>query len=154
MPPLLSRLLSTVPLLATSLACGGEDIDEAGARALWKKIQAEDYRSWTPAPGWEEPQPSVGAHGDTAKIYLDDVMTAALESSDLNAWPEGALLVKDIYEGNGDELTLVAAMEKQSGRWFFAEWTPAGEAKFGGRPEVCTNCHDQGADSVFSAALP
>jgi len=140
--------------LVATLGCSSDEIDEAGAKALWQKIQAEDYRSWTPAPGWEEPQPSVGAHGDTALIYLDDVMATALEGPSLTEWPDGALLVKDIYDGNGESLTFVAAMEKQSGSWFFAEWTPSGKAKFGGRPEVCTNCHDQGADSVFSAALP
>lgn len=135
-----------------ALAGCGEEVDEEGARALWEKIHAEGYESWQRAPGYDQPQPTVRAHGQTALVYVNPTVADAVAGPSLDAWPEGALLVKDSFEG--DEKKLVAAMEKQGSAWFFAEWTPSGDAKYASEPEVCTNCHAAGNDSVLAVALP
>jgi hypothetical protein len=146
--------MQRVILLAALLALGcGEDVDEEGARALWEKIHAESYPDWQRAPGYDEPQPTVRAHGQTALVYLNDVMAEAAAGPSIAAWPAGALLVKDSFDG--DTLKFVAAMEKtEDSGWFFAEWSPDGSAKYAGEPEVCVNCHSAGGDSVLAVALP
>jgi hypothetical protein len=138
-------------LAVTALGCGS-DIDEEGAQALWDAIHAQDYPQWERAPGYDTPQPTVRAHGQSAIVYLNQVMLDAAAGPSISAWPDGALLVKESFDG--DALELVAAMEKQGTSWFFAEWTADGETKYAGEPEVCINCHSAGGDSVLSVALP
>jgi hypothetical protein len=132
--------------------CGSEEVDEAGARALWDEIHAADYRSWQRPPGWETPQPSVSAHGQTAEIFINPVLVEATGVPGLAAWPEASLLVKDSYRGGSR--ALIAAMKKRNGEWFFAEWGSDGAVKFAGRPDVCIDCHAAGFDHVFTLALP
>ena len=134
--------------------CGGdEEIDQAGAASLWERLQSAEYRtSFEPAPGWETPRPTVGAHGRTAVILMNTVLADALDADSLAAWPDDSLIVKDSYDG--PSLTLVAAMEKQQGRWFYAEWTPRGEPKYAGEPEVCTSCHVAANDRLRAITLP
>jgi hypothetical protein len=146
---------SFVPLalcVACVIACGGEEIDEAGAAELWQRIHAEDYRAWDRAPGWESRQPTVSAHGHTADIFVNAVVTSAIQTPDLTAWPLDSLLVKDSYRG--DSLALVAVMEKRADGWYFAEWDDGGDAKFAGSPSVCLDCHGAAPDFIFSAVLP
>lgn len=145
----------TLALLAA--ACGS-DLDEAGARALWDQLQADEYRdpsgpgAYESAPGYETAQPTVRAHGQTARVYLNPVMAAALEETGLSAWPSGSILVKDSFDG--DSVRLVAAMEKRAGGWYWAEWDGSGEVKYAGTPDVCINCHTAGEDFVLTVALP
>jgi hypothetical protein len=146
-----ARAVALGLLFAPLFGCG-EDVDEAGARALWDEIHGAGYRSWQRPPGWETAQPSVSAHGEKAEIFVNPVMVDASMQERLSAWPEASLLVKDSYRG--DSLALIAAMKKQSGEWFFAEWSGDGEVKFGGRPDVCLDCHRAGSDHVFSLSLP
>jgi hypothetical protein len=138
----------------TLIGCGGEDeVDRAGADALWQRLLDADYRTtFQSAPGWETPQATVGAHGRTAVILMNPVIAGALESGGLAAWPDGSLIVKDSYDAA--ELTLVAALEKQSGSWFFAEWTANGAVKYAGEPAVCTNCHLPANDRLRAITLP
>ena len=139
--------------LALALAgCGGEEVDEAGAAELWQRLKAEDYRTWARAPGWETRQPTVSVHGQTADIFINDVVANASQTPNLTAWPLNALLVKDGYRD--DSLALVAAMEKRADGWYFAEWDSGGKAKFAGAPSVCLECHEAAPDFVFSAVLP
>jgi hypothetical protein len=138
-------------LAVAALGCGTE-IDEEGAQNLWHEIHAQSYPDWARAPGYDSPQPTVRAHGQTAVVYLNEVMVEATAGPSIGAWPDGALLVKDSFDG--EALKLVAAMKKRGTSWFFAEWTPDGQAKYAGEPEVCIDCHSAGADSVLSVALP
>ncbi len=151
-PWLMRRLLWAWGCAGIVIGCGGDDLDEAGARELWQRLQAADYRAWQRAPGWEERRPTVSAHGHTADIFINPVLTAALDQSGLDAWPVDSLLVKDSYRG--DALHLIAAMEKRSARWYYAEWDARGGAKYAGSPEVCLDCHGSAPDRVFALTLP
>jgi hypothetical protein len=146
------RVVTLAFLALAANACGGEEIDEAGAARLWQRIHDEEYRAWARAPGWESRQPTVSAHGHTADIFVNGVVASAIETPNLTEWPEDAVLVKDSYRD--DSLVLIAAMEKRAGGWFFAEWDDEGEVKFGGSPSVCLDCHGAARDFVFSAVLP
>jgi hypothetical protein len=134
------------------LGCDGERIDREGATVLWEEIGAANYQGWQTAPGYDAPRPTLRAHGDTALVYINDVMLAAQAQVDLPEWPVGSLLVKDSFDANGTP-HLIAAMHKQEQGWFFAEWSAAGEVKYAGEPEVCLGCHRAAPDYVFTVSL-
>src|SRR5688572_15727375 len=99
--------MGKILVLSAIMALGcGEEVDGAGARALWEKIQAEGYSDWQRAPGYDEPQPTLRAHGQTAIVYLNEAMADAVAGPTIDSWPEGALLVKDSFDGG--EAKLVA----------------------------------------------
>ena len=127
------------------VACGNQDED--GAVALWDEFHAADYRSWDHAPGWPGRTASTAAHGDIVEIYINDVLAEALAAGEpLTEWPDGSLIVKDGFAG--DDLNLVAAMEKRGDEWYWAEYDFDGTVTHSGSPGVCKRCHDSGADYV------
>ena len=134
------------------VACG-EDQEPERARALWDRIQAESYRSWDRAPGYETRQPSRAAHGEDVEIFVNDVVAMDLGAMPaVREWSDGATIVKDGYDG--DDLCLVAVMEKNDGEWFFAEYDGEGDTLFSGTPEICTGCHAIGDDFVRAFFFP
>ncbi len=144
-----------MPLVAVAMlgsAGCGDDQNPERARALWERLQEEDYRSWSRAPGFESPRPSRAAHDDRVVVYVNDVVSEALRAERLSAWPEGSIIVKEGLDG--DEVTQVAAMTKEAGGWFWVEWTPEGDSLFSGEPEICLGCHRSGDDWVRAVHLP
>jgi hypothetical protein len=140
-------------LAATALAGCGDNQDPDGADAFWTAIHTAKYTEFAHAPGYATKQPATGPHGDEVVVYVNDVVSAAIQGGKpLTAWPDGALIVKDAYEGGA--VTLVAAMEKRSGAWYWAEYGADGAAKYSGKPDVCINCHASGADFVRAFPLP
>ena len=142
--------------LATAIfvfSLGCSSVDEAGADALWTDIRGADYLSWPRAPGYEQPRDTVSAHGDTAIVFVNDVVTDALDGEPRSSWPPGSVIVKDIYE-DGDK-SLIAAMRREQDGWFFAEWEPDGEPEYAGfELDVCTDCHSTNNDRVRAFKLP
>lgn len=133
-------------------ACG-DDQEPERARRLWERIQAEGYRDWAPAPGYEERVPSRAAHGDAVAIYVNDVVEADLAMvPPVRAWSDGAIIVKDGFDGS--DLSLVAVMEKTDGEWFWAEYDDDGCSLFSGAPDLCTGCHAIGDDFVRGFFFP
>ncbi|HEU4537779.1 MAG TPA: hypothetical protein VFS00_26845 [Polyangiaceae bacterium] len=144
-------LLALLALPASLLAACGDDQEPANARDLYRRLQAADYRSWRRPPGYETRQKTNVPHGESVDIYVNDVVAAALDAGEpLEAWPEGSLIVKDGFDG--DDLELVAAMEKRDGAWFWAEYYD-GDAKYSGQPGICVDCHERGAND-FVRAFP
>ena len=138
-------------LLVALAACGEDDIDDPeAARAFLSKIQGENYRGWSRAPGWEARKGSIAVHGDEADIYINK--TVSETAAGATAWPDGSIIVKDSFRGG--DLRLIAAMEKRSGSWYFVEWSGSGDVKFAGRPSICTDCHGSGQDEVLAFGLP
>jgi len=151
----MSRIFLSALLLAT-FGCAAEDEDDntdpEGAKALLATVQADDYRSWSRAPGYEVRVPSKGPHSIDVDIYVNDVVVAALAGASLDEWPEGSLVAKDGFKG--EKLEIVALMEKRSDGWYWAELSGSGAPKFSGHPSICTDCHRSGDDFMRSFDLP
>ncbi len=62
-------------LLTCLVACRQND-DPMGAEDLLEQVQADDYRSWQRAPGYEERRPSDAPHSDNVDIFVNDVVAA------------------------------------------------------------------------------
>jgi len=145
----------TLALMATTSLGAGcyDDQDPTGAKDLWTRIHAENYRSYARAPGYATRQPTNAPHGDAVEIFVNPKMSAALASAGLKQWPDGAIIVKDAYNADGS-LAAVAAMEKRGTTWFWVEWDDEGESHWSGAPSLCTDCHATGADMVRAFSFP
>lgn len=133
-------------------ACG-DNQDPQGAADLWQEIHAQNYRSFAHAPGYTSRRTSNAPHGDAVMVYVNDVVSRALASdAPLDAWPVGSLIVKDGFDG--EELELVALMQKREAGWFWAEYDAEGNASYSGSPELCTSCHRSGDDYVRAFSFP
>lgn len=150
-----------LPLLLSSIvaACGGQDDDPDGAKALWGKINAgSGFQSWARAPGYATRKPSFTLHSRFVDIYVSSEVAGALASptQGTTTWPVGSVIVKDSY-GSGGDRTLVAVMERRADGWFWAEYDADGKTLFSGKPKICVDCHDNRAtysDWVYSFELP
>lgn len=150
--PLSLALLVAVPLALT--ACG-DDEDPEGAADLWARIHEQGYQGWMRAPGYETRRDSAAPHGDQVEIFINDAVAAAIAGDPITSWPVGSIIVKDGYDGG--ELSLVAAMEKLEGTWFWAEWDADGTSKYSGSAAdvaTCTDCHQSGSDLVRAFGFP
>ena len=137
-------------------SCGNDNQSPDEARTLWDRINSEDYRSFSRAPGYETRQPSNAPHGERVDIYVNDTIQNVLASGEtVNTWPVGSLIVKDGFNADG-ELEIVAVMDKQDDGWFYAEWIglETDEASYSGQPAVCVNCHAAGADAIRAFGFP
>ena len=144
-----------VPFVWLAAGCTDNQAPDE-ARALWERIQAEDYRQFARAPGYETTQPSFAPHGDSVDVFVNDVVQTVLEAGEIiESWPVGSLIVKDGFNAQG-ELELIAVMEKQETGWFYAEWLDleSGDASYSGQPGACVNCYASGADSVRTFGFP
>lgn len=148
----LARTLVSVLCVLVVAGCT-DDQDPEGATELYQRLQDADYRSWQRAPGYDERRGSSAPHGDAVDLYVNDVVAGALAAgAPLDSWPEGSLIVKDGWDG--DDLEVIAAMEKRDGRWYWAEWDGEGASLYSGEPEVCIDCHASGDDYVRAFGLP
>jgi hypothetical protein len=113
-----------------------------------------DYKAFSKAPGFDKPQPSTGPHGETATVYINAVMKAALSKTGLAAWPDGSLIVKDSFGPTG-AASMTTVMERYGSSWYFAQYSPAGAFKAGGLDaDVCVSCHAGANDGLIALALP
>ncbi|MEO6303283.1 MAG: hypothetical protein ABIP51_08920, partial [Bacteroidia bacterium] len=67
-----------------------------------------------------------------------------------NKMPNGSLIVKDVYDGNGN-ITVHAFMYKRSGSWIWGEIKPNKEVLFSvnNNSSLCTGCHSAPGNRDF-----
>jgi hypothetical protein len=140
-----------------SAACR-DNQDPQGATELWSRVSQSGYRSWVRARSYPKREPSFTLHGGSVEIFLNPALAAARDGkTPLQKFPDGAMVVKEGYSGNSDDLAIVAVMEKRAGEWYFAEYSGDGEALFSGRPKICVDCHEarkDHSDWLFTVELP
>lgn len=158
MPPFRWRLaLSWLVLMAVALAsCADESMEAADDRvasSLLAEVVAADYPSWATMPGFESPQPSMAAHGQTVQIFVNRALSDGLTAG--APWPDGSVAVKDAYaEG---ELLQRALIRVDGNGWFFAQFDAADRiitSGYGARAAMCLDCHNGDVGYFRSAPDP
>lgn len=123
------------------------------ARDFWDAIHTQSYRTWGRPPGHLQRTASNAPHGDSVDVYVNAVVMNTLTSGlHPTAWPVGSIIVKDGFVGSTN--TRVAAIEKRTDGWFWAEYDADGTVRSSGRPSSCTGCHASGSDYVRAFHLP
>ena len=100
-----------------------------------------------------------GAHGPhgTFKLRFNAIAFKALTNNGKlpvgGSFPEGSLIIKDIY--NGGNLSLYAFMYKKSGSWLWAEIKPNKEVlhSINDKETVCTGCHSQSGNRDLAVSF-
>jgi len=118
---------------------------------LWTKITKESpYTEWSFWPDHVGMQPGRAPHGPLHKVYVNDqALTSTLPSAQY-----GSIVVKENY-GKDKLLKAITVMYKvmdyntDSGDWFWAKYSPAGQADKFGKPKGCIACHEAAADNDF-----
>lgn len=149
------RRASQAAICALAISCGNNDLDPEAAETLLANLRAEQYKTkYFRPPGFEMPKASTAPHGDEVAIFVNDKVAGIFASKiAVSEWPEGSIIVKDGYEEG--QLTTISAMLKRSDGWFWAEWdAESSESLASGKPELCTDCHKDGADFVKGFKFP
>ncbi len=146
------RNLTTCLLLSGLVGCGGDSPEEKQAKELYARVKGI-YRSWERPPAFPARTASDGPHGGEVEVFINDVLaTASRSPTALSEWPHDSIVVKEGYTSG--ELRLIPMMEKQDSGWFYAELDAQGEVLAAGQPQVCTSCHRQGSDFLWTLVLP
>jgi hypothetical protein len=148
--------LALFGILVLALVGCRQNDDPEGARALFAKVNEQNFKTWRRAPGFPERKPSFTAHSDAVEIFVSKEIAQALDGpAPAKEWPVGSIVVKEGF--SGDKRSIVAIMEKRADGWYWTELDGEGEPLFSGRPKVCVDCHDNRkdySDWVYSFELP
>jgi hypothetical protein len=146
-------LVAVLAPLLTASACR-ENAEEAEAEALRDKL-GQSYLQWARVPGFEQRRASSTAHGKQVDVYWNDQAVRSAGARPFEAMAPGSTMVKEAYLDG--RLKNLAVMEKRYDGWFWAEWEPAGDVLFSGRPGLCIDCHRRGDDylrTISPSELP
>lgn len=144
-------LLTGLVVLAAPAGAGPPGPDAA---ALWKYITQESpYQQWAQWDDFKGLRAGKSPHGDFVAVYVNP---PALKPARLPL-PAGALIVKEGYDG-GKKLKSITVMYKvegynsAAGDWYWARYSPGGQAGPEGRPQGCIGCHAVGAANDYVIA--
>lgn len=138
--------------LATASAWG--QMPGPDAQALWAYFtQQAPYQKWGQWPDFAGRQPGRSPHGEFVAVYVNP---PALEAKGLPL-PAGSLIVKEGYDA-AQKLTSITVMYKvpgynpSGGDWFWARYSPQGQAGPFGQPRGCVGCHaaDEANDHILA----
>ena len=129
-------------------------VDDISAETLWKRIAEEtDFKRYSYWPGHEKIQPGQAPHGPFHRVFINRALLDGLPSPDRHA-AEGSIIVKENL--NSDQkvtgLTVMAKVtgfDSEAGDWFWASYSPEGEARRAGKLEGCIQCHAGMEDNDF-----
>lgn len=144
----------------TEPAGGEQSVDEDAVRAA-----ADDYPTMTRVS--DEPVASAHSLADTVVFYADDDVVDLYLTIDPDApsevtFPEGALLVKENLDANGNSdgyFAMYKAFEgydPEGNDWYWLRVDGAGEVGNAGAVGFCKDCHGGGAsvsDFVYGVPL-
>ncbi|MFW6181648.1 MAG: cytochrome P460 family protein [Spirochaetota bacterium] len=128
--------------------------DEISAEALFRRFTEEEkyteYPSW---PGHQGEQPGQSPHGWLHRVYINPVLSDALPIEDRRA-PEGSIVVKANLDRDRkvESFTVMAKVRgyhPEANDWFWAKYTPGGQAGAAGRVQSCISCHEAVRDNDY-----
>ena len=127
------------------------EMPKADPAALWNYItKVSPYQKWKMWPDHQGVQPGRAPHGPFHKVYVNDLGLSATKPP----LPYGSIQVKESYNLD-KKLSAITVMYKVKGYnpgdgdWFWAKYSPDGQAKPFGKPKGCIACHGTRARNDF-----
>lgn len=151
---MVNKPVLTTALLAVAIVSivGCQKTTEAD-KQLFEKATNTGY-TYYKGDSAVKPSSSPSAHNAFFRVKFNAVAQAALTDSGRlpvgAAFPEGSIVVKELYNSSTGALALLAVMEKASGNsaagnnWLWAEFEPGGKAVFSTskKGNGCISCHN------------
>lgn len=146
---LVNLILIVTFMLGIGLAFS--EMPSADPVELWNYItKVSPYKEWQFWPDHQEMQPGRAPHGPLHKVYVND----RIFNSPKPPVQYGSIQVKENYN-KAKELQAITVMYKVldynpgAGDWFWAKYSPQGDAKPYGKPDGCVGCHGTRASNDF-----
>ena len=99
------------------------------------------------------PSSNLGGHNKPFRVRYNTIAQAAMTDNGKlpagGSFPDGSLIVKEIFDGGGNKLELLAIMEKATTNsaagagWLWAEYDPESKVVISvdDKGKACTSCH-------------
>jgi len=99
------------------------------------------------------PSSNLGGHNKPYRVRYNAIAQAALTDNGKlpagGSFPDGSLIVKEVYDAGGNTLQILAVMEKAPGNsaagagWLWAEYSPDGKEviSVADKGQACISCH-------------
>jgi hypothetical protein len=145
--------------LAATAQAGGH-LPDPEAEEFWHYItETNPYQGWGYWPGHTEIYPGQSPHGAYLKLYANSIALKAVRNGQTEL-PPGSMIVKMNFGKDKETLKAITPMYKvegynpEAGDWFWAKYTPGGEAKAAGKVGSCIQCHKAQEDNdwIFTEA--
>jgi len=126
---------------------------EGADKVLFDKSTAASGLTFYKSNAAVLPSSNQGGHNKPFRVRFNATAQAALTDNGKlpagGSFPDGSLIVKEVYDATGNNVEVLAVMEKattnsSSGAgWLWAEYTPDGKAIFSidRKGDGCISCH-------------
>jgi hypothetical protein len=138
-----------------TLATAASQMPGTEAGELWTYItETNAYTKWDKWPGKDGMYPGKSPHGAFLKLYVNEIALKAINEK--TSMPEDAIIVKENYAEDKEQLLAITPMYKKKGYnpaggdWFWAKYGPAGEVMASGKVDGCIKCHSTQTDWLFT----
>ncbi|MCC6347450.1 MAG: cytochrome P460 family protein [Nitrospirales bacterium] len=133
----------------TQAALPGADAQKLGEYIL----QGNPYTRWKMWPGKGKFYKGTEPHGTLLTTYVNDVAYESIRSGK-GVLSDGSLIVKENYTADKVLASLtvmykVKGYSPKAGNWFWAKYTPEGNAEAAGDLEMCIGCHGQNRENDY-----
>ena len=129
--------------------------EESGAAIYASITETDTYTNWGQFPEATGTIESSPPHGPFARVYINDIASAALGGSPENL-PDGSIIVKDSIEtedaASQGTLTImkkVAGYNAETNDWFWVMVSPSGEVQSEGNVDMCISCHGSASSNDY-----
>ncbi|MFO7911933.1 MAG: cytochrome P460 family protein [Desulfotignum sp.] len=143
-----TRIIGIVALIAAAatMVLAKAHMPDPEAAPFWTYISETDpYTQWDMWPGKEGVYEGQSPHGAYLKLYINDTALNALKEN--KPMPDGAIIVKENYGKDKEQLMAVTPMYRKkgynpdAGDWFWAKYGPQGKVMTAGKVKGCIDCH-------------
>ena len=150
-------LISLTSVLFLCFSCTKDKIDIDEDRMLFEGVMASGFQYYQ--NGNKLPGVAPSPHGNF-RLRFNEIAAAVLDSSGElpggTEFPQGSIIVKEVYSGNN--LDVYAVIKKESSNavaakgWIWAELNPDGTTHYsaGNKGQGCTGCHSGAPNRDFT----